>query len=238
MTDNLPPLPAPTIAIGDGNSTWNKYNGAQMKAYARAAVESALRATVPDGWPTNEMIEAGRKAAESHGRLLGSGQSLWHVFRDMLEASPQAPQAAQPVQPLFESLIAKHQGLREELIEMAAQPVQPKAFYTYIDITLTEEESALLRGTLGEGDHTSPVRLQIGNGHGGYGLYASSAEYPEEGAVRICDVAQPVQPIEQVRKPLSEDEIREAIRKVGMMFTAPDLRIARAIEAAHNIREN
>ena len=39
-------------------------------------------------WPTNEMIEAGRKAAISHGPLLGGGQSLWHVFRDMLAAAP------------------------------------------------------------------------------------------------------------------------------------------------------
>lgn len=43
---------------------------------------------VPPNWPTNEMIEAGRKAAISHGPLLGGGQSLWHVFRDMLAAAP------------------------------------------------------------------------------------------------------------------------------------------------------
>lgn len=43
---------------------------------------------VPPNWPTNEMIEAGRKAAMSHGPLLGGGQSLWHVFLDMLAAAP------------------------------------------------------------------------------------------------------------------------------------------------------
>lgn len=43
---------------------------------------------VPPNWPTNEMIEAGRKAAISHGPLLGGGQSLWHVFRDMFAAAP------------------------------------------------------------------------------------------------------------------------------------------------------
>lgn len=58
----------------------------------RAAIEA--RAAVPAGWPTNEMIEAGRKAAMSHGPLLGNGQSLWHIFRDMLAAAPQP--VAQP----------------------------------------------------------------------------------------------------------------------------------------------
>ncbi len=55
----------------------------------------------PSEWPTNAMIEAGRKAAESHGPLLGNGQSLWHIFRDMLAAAPQPPseqQAARRVQ--------------------------------------------------------------------------------------------------------------------------------------------
>lgn len=52
-------------------------------------------AQVPQGWPTNEMIEAGRKAAMSHGPLLGNGQSLWHIFRDMLAAAPEAPAVAQ-----------------------------------------------------------------------------------------------------------------------------------------------
>ena len=48
----------------------------------------AQAGAVPLNWPTNEMIEAGRKAAISHGPLLGGGQSLWHVFRDMLAAAP------------------------------------------------------------------------------------------------------------------------------------------------------
>jgi hypothetical protein len=53
----------------------------------------AAAAPVPQGWPTNEMIEAGRKAANTHGPLLGNGQSLWHIFRDMLAAAPQPPEA-------------------------------------------------------------------------------------------------------------------------------------------------
>jgi len=32
MNETLPPLPEPIIKIGVGNSTWNKYNAAQMQA--------------------------------------------------------------------------------------------------------------------------------------------------------------------------------------------------------------
>jgi hypothetical protein len=48
-----------------------------------------VKMTLPDNWPSDKMIEAGRRAAESHGPLMGNGQSLWHVFRDMLEAGGQ-----------------------------------------------------------------------------------------------------------------------------------------------------
>lgn len=59
--------------------------------YSESATPQPTQAqagAVPLNWPTNEMIEAGRKAAISHGPLLGGGQSLWHVFRDMLAAAP------------------------------------------------------------------------------------------------------------------------------------------------------
>lgn len=57
---------------------------------ALAQMAAPVAAAVPTNWPTNEMIEAGRKAAQSHGALLGNGQSLWHIFRAMLAAAPAA----------------------------------------------------------------------------------------------------------------------------------------------------
>ena len=60
-----------------------------------AGQATAAQPVVPAEWPTNEMIDAGRKAAASQGRLLGSGQSLWHVFRAMLAAAPAQPAAQQ-----------------------------------------------------------------------------------------------------------------------------------------------
>jgi hypothetical protein len=56
--------------------------------------------------------------------LLGA-EEVAQAARNIAGAAEQMSRAAQPVQPIFESLIAKHPGLREELIEMDAQPVQP-----------------------------------------------------------------------------------------------------------------
>jgi hypothetical protein len=72
----------------------------------RAAIESALRAAVPAipaGWrlvpvePTEAMYVAGDDAVAECRKsgLVPAGE----VYRAMLSASPQAPQAAQPVQP-------------------------------------------------------------------------------------------------------------------------------------------
>ena len=68
-----------------------------QKAALAAGQATAAQPVVPAEWPTNEMIDAGRKAAASQGRLLGSGQSLWHVFRAMLAAAPAQPVAQQGV---------------------------------------------------------------------------------------------------------------------------------------------
>lgn len=68
----------------------------RLRAALAAGQATAAPAVGPAEWPTNEMIDAGRKAAASQGRLLGSGQSLWHVFRAMLATAPAQPAAQQP----------------------------------------------------------------------------------------------------------------------------------------------
>lgn len=39
-------------------------------------------------------------------------------------------------------------------------------------------------------------------------------------------------------QPLSEEKIREAVNSAGMMFTVPDIKVARAVEAAHGITKD
>jgi hypothetical protein len=65
-----------------------------------------------------------------------------------------------------------------------AAPVQEPVA---LDVTLDGEEAKLLRDMLGDDrDELSPVRLLVGNGHSGHGLYAAHAEYQEEGAVLLA----------------------------------------------------
>lgn len=100
---------------------------APVKPEPTITASPAERAVVPEGWPTNEMIEAGRQAANSHGPLLGGGQSLWHIFRDMLAAAPAAPEQAKP--------------------EQAAKPAQA-AIDTHLDAVLRAAGSSLRHYTM------------------------------------------------------------------------------------------
>ncbi|WP_353627556.1 hypothetical protein ABNQ24_12380 [Ralstonia pseudosolanacearum] len=65
------------------------YSGAELwkPPLGKPPVWVDVKIAIPDDWPTNQMIDAGRRAADSHGPLLGNGQSLWHVFRDMIAAA-------------------------------------------------------------------------------------------------------------------------------------------------------
>lgn len=68
--------------------------------------------------------------------------------------------------------------------EKAATPLR-----TALDLTLTAEESAYLWDTMGEDrNDLSPIRLLVGDGPGGYGLYVASAEYQEEGVMFVCGI--------------------------------------------------
>ena len=70
-----------------------------------------------------------------------------------------------------------------------AEKQEPVAF----DVTLTEEESEFLRDTIGV-DDVSPIRLTVGDGHSGHGLYVSNADYQEEGSALIVNTrSQPKQ---------------------------------------------
>jgi hypothetical protein len=110
---------------------------------ARAAIESALREQVPevseclhinqgsmdaaaDEYAADYWADLAQEKYEADLRRRGSAMSVSYYVRDaifrMLSA---APQPATPRKPLFEDLIAQHQGLREELLLQDAQPVQP-----------------------------------------------------------------------------------------------------------------
>lgn len=67
---------------------------------------------------------------------------------------------------------------------------------TALDVTLTKAELERITAFVGDDDTEADddaVRLLIGDGHGGYGLYASCPDYPEEGAILVKSLPAPVQ---------------------------------------------
>lgn len=69
--------------------------------------------------------------------------------------------------------------------------VAPQEWSTALDVTLTKDEAEYIAAfvtaehaeDLGPGDDV--VRLLVGDGHSGHGLYAAHPEYPEEGAIFV-----------------------------------------------------
>jgi hypothetical protein len=66
-------------------------------------------------------------------------------------------------------------------------PAQPPG----LDITIDDDEAlAYLRDMIVQADgDLTPIRLVVGDWQSGQGLYVASADYPDEGAVKIADVA-------------------------------------------------
>jgi hypothetical protein len=174
------------------------------------AIESALRAAVPEvpeGWTEHQIADAAMAAEIPDSKL----ESLLIA----LEASPkQAPQAAQPKKPLFAEMVSQHPGLREELLEMDAQPagavLKPEPVSQYRKICCADWYDG--HPDLEDGGGPYEVRT----------LYT----HPHQS--------------EQVRKPLSDAEIADlwdsTLFHITDLSTATDF--VRDVEAAHNIREN
>ena len=77
--------------------------------------------------------------------------------------------------------------------ELYAAPVPPVR--EPFDVTLDETQATLLRDWLGDDkDEAASIRLLIGPGHSGYGLYVAQAEYQDEGAILLCSIPEHVEP--------------------------------------------
>ncbi len=62
---------------------------------------------------------------------------------------------------------------------------------TQVDITIEDDDAlSYLRDMVVQSDgELTPIRLLVGDGHSGRGLYIASADYTDEGAIKIADVA-------------------------------------------------
>lgn len=75
-----------------------------------------------------------------------------------------------------------------------APPIESRAFVNAIDVTLDDPETLkILRDIFGKDDkELTPVRLVLGTGHAGAGLYLCSTDYPELLLTSVILVAPPV----------------------------------------------
>lgn len=64
---------------------------------------------------------------------------------------------------------------------------------TALDLTLTQAEAQNIAAFLGDDaeSEAEAVRLLIGDGHSGYGLYVAHPDYPEEGALLVKRLPEP-----------------------------------------------
>ena len=89
-------------------------------------------------------------------------------------------------------------GWRMVPVEATPEMEQAQPVAWPMDVTLDQPACELLHAMLSpalpDDDEVSAVRLLIGQGHSGYGLYVASSEYPEEGAEMLAGLSAPTPP--------------------------------------------
>jgi len=74
------------------------------------------------------------------------------------------------------------------------QPKEPEQEPVALNLTIEGEAAKYLSAMLVpalDGDDPTAIRLMIGEGHSGYGLYVANDEYPEEGAELLVNIIPP-----------------------------------------------
>ena len=113
--------------------------------------------------------------------------------------------------------------------EVIKQDLKTEASKLALDVTVEGDAAKLLASMLEPvlDDEPTPIRLLVGKGHSGHGLYVAAAEYQEEGAALLVNTSPPAS------KPwvgLTDEEIEQVCVPLGaamLSFTE----VARAIEA-------
>lgn len=64
---------------------------------------------------------------------------------------------------------------------------------TALDVTLTKDEAEYIAAFVSDSaeQNDEVLRLMVGDGHSGYGLYVSDPDYPEEGAILVKNMPTP-----------------------------------------------
>jgi hypothetical protein len=223
-TVKLPPLPNPDEAMDFAPkakvypASIVREREALWAAHVRAALASAPAGEpIPEGWTLKRhedgvigvwKEDVGGYAANREDDTIASA-ILWELANDLLStpAAPPAGAGASTVVDHISPEVRDNAACVESVSHNAAPVHQPQPVATvYLGSQHTRDGFRIEWHTeLPDGVHS---------------LYAHQP--------------QPVATVDE-REPLTEEEIREVVTAEGLQFTAPDIRVARAVERAHGI---
>jgi hypothetical protein len=120
--------------------------------------------------------------------------------------------------------------------EKKAQPEQAPVA-TAFDVTIEDEALKILDDMVSPSvdDECNPIRLLVGEGHSGYGVYIASADYPDEGANFLVPTPKlytsPSPPPQRTWVDLTEEQIEACWNKDLWKAQQPHNIFARAVLA-------
>ncbi|MDX4957866.1 hypothetical protein [Delftia acidovorans] len=153
-----------------------------------AEVRYLLEGKTPPFWVSKLPQRAAPAAVAPRARdLLGIVRTAQAEARRLINGEDSGSDLAQTKLDLPETLRVLEHAL--------SQPAAVAG--SALDVTLDEDQAGLLRDMLGDREvypEAITVRLLVGDGHSGHGLYVAQAEYQDEGAVLLTTLPAPAAP--------------------------------------------
>ncbi|WP_289241808.1 hypothetical protein [Delftia sp.] len=205
---------------------WTKVEAIRAKQAAKpkhSPLPAAPAAVAPQG--ERQWICPTRTVADLVNNLLTMDQGLpvygaQYIEKDGRRCAIAVPPTVSRERVLDGRWIGQGEELNAAVVWTRAE--QPAAVAgPALDVTLDEDQAGLLRDMLGdpaEYPEAITVRLLVGDGHSGHGLYVAQAEYQDEGAVLLSSLPAPAAPaLEAPAAPALP-----AAYQGGMFATTPD----------------
>lgn len=181
---------------------WTKVEAIRAKQAAKpkhSPLPAAPAAVAPQG--ERQWICPTRTVADLVNNLLTMDQGLpvygaQYIEKDGRRCAIAVPPTVSRERVLDGRWIGQGEELNAAVVWTRAE--QPAAVAgPALDVTLDEDQAGLLRDMLGdpaEYPEAITVRLLVGDGHSGHGLYVAQAEYQDEGAVLLSSLPAPAAP--------------------------------------------
>ena len=192
--------------------------------------------------PTTKQEQGEPVAWQVHPFDYGIGHEGVYARTDRPEQVEAWKRKGWNVQPLYTHPQPKQDPVSDEErkynIRLNSLIKQIKQETVALDVTLDEAAVEMLNAFSSplppSLDEYNELRLMLGEGHSGYGLYLSLADYPEEGSELLVNThPQPKQ------EPLTDEQILRLLSRIDeceVRLPRVFREFARAIEAAHGIK--